>query len=346
MTSFASDYLEGAHPRILERLFSTNMEQTAGYGCDAHCENAARLIQQACNRHDADVHFLVGGTQTNATVISSVLRPHQGVVCASTGHINVHETGAIEHSGHKVLALPTDNGLLTATEVEDVFHSHYTDPNIEHTVQPAMVYLSFPSELGTLYSKQQLTSIADVCQRYHAPLFIDGARLGYGLASPACDLTLADIAHLADIFYIGGTKQGALFGEALVICNSNYKTDFRYHIKQNGALLAKGRLLGIQFETLFEDGLYMSLSKHAIDAAMQLRSVLLSEPCKSRYSMPIDGLTNQLFVKMSNYDYERLSQNFSFDIWQRNETTCMVRICTSWATTQQAVEQLAKALSL
>lgn len=345
MISFSSDYLEGAHPRIMERLLQTNMEQTPGYGTDSHCEHAAKLIRTACNRPDADVHFLVGGTQTNATVISSVLRPHQGVLCASSAHINVHETGAIEHSGHKVMALPSENGLLSPSQVEAAFQAHYEDPNIEHTVQPGMVYLSFPSELGTIYSKNDLADIAAVCHHYNALLFIDGARLGYGLASPACDVTLEDIASIADIFYIGGTKQGALFGEALVICNPMYKTDFRYHIKQNGGLLAKGRLLGIQFETLFEDNLYFSLSKHAIDLAMQIRQTICNIPQEKGYRLYIDGQTNQLLVVMKRSNYKRLSENFVLDFWQNiDEDTCLVRICTSWATKCENVSKLRAAL--
>lgn len=342
MIQLQCDYNEGCAPQILQRLSATNMEQTVGYGNDDHCENARRLIREACQCPDAYVQFLVGGTQTNTTVIASALRPYQGVVCASTGHINVHETGAVEHSGHKVLPIPSDNGLITAAQVEELLKSHFEDGNAEHTVQPGMVYVSFPSEVGTIYNKYELQKISDVCRRYDIPLFVDGARLGYGLMSPECDITLADLARLADVFYIGGTKQGALFGEAVVITRESLKKDFRYNIKQNGGMLAKGRLLGIQYEALFTDNLYFKLAKNAIDQAMRVKDAL-----KTRgYRFFMDSPTNQQFPIMDNATYERLSKDFLFDFWGRVDTDHVaVRICTSWATTSANIDRLIDAIA-
>lgn len=266
MIKFDCDYLEGCHPDILKMLEKTNFEQTEGYGCDKYCEKARKLIIKACGfagkrgKNVPDVHFLVGGTQTNTTVISAVLRPHQGVISAVTGHVNVHETGAVESTGHKVLALPSKDGKLSAEQVEKYVRSCVDDCNYEHIVQPGMVYISFPTENGTVYSKKELSELRKVCLKYKLPLFIDGARLGYGLAVVGNDLTLPDIASLCDVFYIGGTKNGALFGEAVVITNNAFKKDFRNIIKQRGGMLAKGRLLGIQFVTLFSDGLYFRLA--------------------------------------------------------------------------------------
>lgn len=342
MIQFQCDYNEGAHPLILQRLVETNMEQTVGYGLDPHCDNARRLIREACEAPDADVHFLVGGTQANATVIASILRPYQCVVCAETGHINVHETGAIEHGGHKVLGLPTSNGLLTAEQVRLTLKSHFDDDSEpEHMVQPGMVYVSYSSEVGTLYTKAELTAISNVCHQYGLPLFVDGARLGYGLMSPESDLTLADLARIADVFYIGGTKQGALFGEAVVITSDALKRDFRYNIKQGGGMLAKGRLLGIQFETLFTDGLYFKIAKHAIDQAMRIRDVL-----KQRgFSFLMDSPTNQQFPIVTNEQYAQLSKDFLVSFWQRvDENHIAIRICTSWATLPENVDKLIQVL--
>lgn len=341
MIQLQCDYNEGCAPQILESLVATNLEQTVGYGMDAHCENARRMICEACQCPDAYVQFLVGGTQTNTTVISSSLRPYQGVVCASSGHINVHETGAIEHSGHKVLAIATDNGLITAAQIEEVLKAHYEDGNAEHTVQPGMVYISFPSEVGTIYSKSQLESISRVCRQYDVPLFVDGARLGYGLMSPECDITLADLARLADVFYIGGTKQGALFGEAVVITKESLKKDFRYNIKQNGGMLAKGRLLGIQYEVLFTDNLYFDLAKNAIDQAMRVKKAL----AEKGYRFFMDSPTNQQFPILDNATYERLSKEFLFDFWGRvDESHVVARICTSWATKTCNIDKLIEML--
>lgn len=342
MIQFQCDYNEGAHPRILERMLQTNFEQTVGYGEDHYCVSAAELIRKACGREEADIHFLVGGTQANATVISSVLRPHQGVICVSTGHINVHETGAIEHSGHKVLALEGQNGLLPASAVREAMEEHLAEDGPEHTVQPGMVYISFSSEVGTVYSLRQLEDLSAVCREYGLPLFIDGARMGYGLASEGCDVTLNDIARLADVFYIGGTKQGALFGEAVVIVNPALKKDFRYFIKQNGGMLAKGRLLGIQFLTLFEDGLYFELSQHAVAQAMRIRDAFVSKG----YDFLVDSPSNQQFPILPNDVMELLSKDFKFSVWKRIDAGhTAVRFCTSWATRTEAVDALLAALA-
>lgn len=341
MIRFDSDYLEGCLPEILQRLSSTNLEQTVGYGEDAHCAAARGKIREAVGRPDAEVHFLVGGTQTNVTVISSLLKPYQGVVCAESGHINVHETGAVEHGGHKVLALPATAGKITAAQVEETFAAHRDDTNHEHIVQPGMVYISFPTEMGTLYSKAELAAISEVCRRWKRPMFVDGARLGYGLASPACDLTLAELASLVDVFYIGGTKQGALFGEAVVFCAPALAHEFRYHIKQNGGMLAKGRLLGIQFETLFTDGLYLRAARHAIDQAFRLRDGLRAKG----YAFLCDSPTNQQFPILEDAQIAALSDRFGFEFWQRMDAThSAVRFCTSWATPPEAIDALLAAM--
>ena len=341
MIQFQCDYSEGAHPRILERMMQTNFEQTVGYGEDHYCAMARVLVQKACGRPDADVHFLVGGTQANTTVISSVLRPHQGVICVKTGHINVHETGAIEHSGHKVLAVEGINGLLSAESVRAVMEEHLAEDGPEHTVQPGMVYISFSTEVGTVYSLAQLKELSAVCREYKLPLFIDGARMGYGLASEGCDVTLNDIADLADVFYIGGTKQGALFGEAVVIVNDSLKKDFRYFIKQNGGMLAKGRLLGIQFMTLFEDDLYFELSQHAVAQAMRIRDAFASKG----YGFLVESPTNQQFPILPNSEMERLAADFKFSVWQKVDAGhTAVRFCTSWATKAEAVDALVAAI--
>lgn len=341
MIQFQCDYNEGAHPRILERLIQTNLEQTVGYGEDHYCESARNVIKEVCGRADADVHFLVGGTQANATVISSVLKPYQGVVCAHTGHINVHETGAIEHGGHKVLAIPSKNGKLDTDDLLKCIQDHYSEDGPEHTVQPGMVYISFSTETGTIYSLSEIRAIRHICTEYGLPLFIDGARLGYGLASEGCDVTLKDIADLADVFYIGGTKQGALFGEAVVITNNDLKKDFRYCIKQNGGMLAKGRLLGIQFLTLFEDGLYFRLSEHAVSLALKIRDAFKAKG----YPFIADSPSNQQFPILPDEVLEKLGKDFLFSIWQKtDEKHTAVRFCTSWATSPEAVDKLLNAI--
>jgi threonine aldolase len=339
MIRFECDYAEGAHPQILKRLEDTNFEQTKGYGEDEHCENARRIIRRLCRNETVDVHFLVGGTQTNTTIIASVLRPHQGVISAIGGHINVHETGAVEAGGHKVLALPAEDGKLTAFQVEQTYTEHWNDANREHMVQPGMVYLSNPTESGTVYTKHELQALSDVCRTYGLPLFMDGARLGYGLAAENNDLTIPDIAQLCDIFYIGGTKIGALFGEAIVITDDRLKKDFRYFIKQRGGMLAKGRLLGIQFETLLGDGLYFEISRHAVQMAVMIRDAFMSKGitflCKST--------TNQQFPILTKEQIRILSKNYAFELWTDiNDRYTAARFCTSWATCEEDVQTLIK----
>ncbi|WP_427050743.1 threonine aldolase family protein [Paenibacillus sp. TC-CSREp1] len=337
MIRFECDYNEGAHERILQRLLETNMEQTSGYGTDAHCERARTLIRQACGNETADVHFLVGGTQTNTTVIASILRPHQGVIAAISGHIAVHETGAIEATGHKVLTVPSPDGKITAAQVKAVYDAHVQESSPEHSVQPGMVYISQPTENGTMYSKAELEAIYEVSRACGLPFFIDGARLGYALASTECDMTLADVARLCDVFYIGGTKIGALMGEAVVILNDALKRDFRYIIKQKGGLLAKGRLLGIQFETLFEDGLYLEISKHAVDMAVRIHDTLEQHGVQFLYSSP----TNQQFPILPDSLLEQLSNQYTFTFWEKVDASrSAVRFCTSWATRVENVDAL------
>lgn len=337
MIHFECDYTEGAHPLIMERLLATNMEQTIGYGEDSYCEHARELIRKECERGDADVHFLVGGTQANTTVIAAALRPHQGVIAASSGHINVHETGAVEATGHKVLPIPSADGKITAKEVQELVEAHWSDDSREHTVQPGMVYISQPTENGTAYSKAELADLYKVCQEKEIFLFIDGARLGYYLASPVCDMTMAELSRLCDVFYIGGTKVGALFGEAVVITNPLLKKDFRYAIKQHGGMFAKGRLLGLQFETLFTDGLYYKISKHAIEYAMAIRKAFADKGIPLLY----DSMTNQQYPVLTNEAYERLSQKYETCFWSRpDEHHTAVRFCTSWASAQENVDAL------
>lgn len=337
MIRFECDYAEGAHQKILENMMRTNLEQTAGYSEDVYSDHARELIRQACGNDDLDVHFLVGGTQTNLTVIASVLRPHQGVLCAVSGHVNVHETGAIEATGHKVLAMPSADGKITAAQVQEAYDAHWRDESREHIVQPGMVYISQPTENGTLYSKAELTVLYETCQKCGLPLYVDGARLGYGMAAPTNDVTLKDLTELSDIFYIGGTKVGALFGEAVVIVNPAYRRDFRYIIKQRGGMLAKGRLLGIQFETLFTDGLYFEISKHAVDLAMKIRKA-----CEEKgFAMQYDSYTNQQFPILPNELVTELRKKYAFYTWQKvDEEHTSVRFCTSWATDAENVEQL------
>ncbi|MBR1575717.1 MAG: low specificity L-threonine aldolase [Bacteroidales bacterium] len=341
MIHFECDYLEGCHPAILQKLQETNLEQNLGYGVDPHCERAAAMIRIACDAPDADVHFLVGGTQTNATILSALLRPYQGVLCASTGHINVHETGAIEHGGHKVLPLPSTDGKLTAEQVRSALEAHFQDANHEHMVQPGAVYISFPTELGTIYTKAELEALSAVCRDWEVPLFIDGARLGYGLESSQSRLLLKDIARLSDVFYIGGTKQGALFGEAVVFRSRELARDFRYLIKMNGGMLAKGRLLGIQFEALMEGGLYFKLARQADRLAEQLSGAFRA----AGIELLIDSGTNQVFPILSEAQAQKLGREFGFEYWTRTpDGRDAWRFCTSWATTREQVETLAAAI--
>ena len=341
MIRFDCDYLEGAHPAILQKLLDTNMDQTLGYGEDPYCAAAAEKIRRACAAPEAAVHFLVGGTQTNTTVIYSLLRPHEGVLAVTTGHINCHEVNAIEGTGHKVLAIPGVDGKLTPQGIREAYESWKNDASWEHIVKPGMVYISQSTETGTLYTKAELEAISAVCREYHLPLFLDGARLGYALAAPECDLTLPDIARLCDVFYIGGTKQGALFGEAVVIPDPTLIQGFRSLIKQRGGLLAKGRLLGIQFDVLFTDDLYFDLSLHAIRLARKLRQGFADKG----YAFMCDSATNQQFPILSLEQIERLKKDFSFDDYgPADETHRNVRFCTSWATTEDNVDRLLAAI--
>ena len=341
MIYFTSDYCEGCHEKILERLMQTNMEQTSGYGTDEHCLRAAQYIRRECGREDVQVHFLVGGTQTNLTVIAAALRPHQAAVCAESGHIHVHETGAVEATGHKCLTLPSSDGKITAEQVARLVHLHRTDESMEHTAQPKLVYISNPTEYGTIYSLAELEALHAVCQKLGLYLFVDGARLGYGLQCRSSDVTMADLARLCDAFYIGGTKVGALFGEALVLTNPILGEDFRYIMKQHGGMLAKGRLLGIQFEVLFEDGLYYRISDHALSMADRIRDKLtgLGVP------MVPDSPTNQIFPVVSDNVLEQLRREFALTYMDRvDENTSRIRICTSWATREEDVQALCDAL--
>lgn len=337
MIYFNSDYCEGAHERIMERLAATNREQTCGYGEDHYCLWAAKKIKEICQNDNLDVHFLVGGTQTNLTVIAAALRTHQGVIAAETAHIYVHETGAIEACGHKVLALSSKDGKITAGQIRECYQAHVQDESFEHTVQPKLVYLSQPTELGTLYTRQELTDIAKACKESKLLLYLDGARLGYGLAAAGNDLEIRDIAELTDVFYIGGTKMGALFGEAVVIQNEAIKEDFRYIIKQKGGMLAKGRLLGIQFLTLFEGSLYRDMADHADRLADQLRDCFQ----KAGYSFLVENTTNQIFPVLPDKLLSMLSKKYGYTYQKRmDENNSAVRFCTSWATRPEDVEEL------
>ena len=342
MIRFNCDYLEGAHPKILEKLQETNFVQTLGYGEDEYCERARAMIREKCGAEDAYVQFLVGGTQTNTTVIASILRPYQGALCANTGHINVHETGAIEATGHKVLALPSEDGKITAAQVQEAYDAHWADGSHEHIVQPGMVYISHPTENGTLYTKEELKALYETCQKLELPLFLDGARLGYGLMSKGTDLTWQDIAAFTDVFYIGGTKVGALFGEAVVITNASLTKDFRYMIKQRGGMLAKGRLLGIQFETLLSDGLYEEIAGKAVEQAMRLKEAFLDKG----YPLLYDSYTNQQFPILPNSHLKQLEEKYSFELWTAmDEEYSAVRFCTSWATRDEDIDALIEDLS-
>ena len=339
MIKFETDYQEGASPEILARLASTNLEQTSGYGNDPHCSRAKDLIRREIGRPDAAIYFMAGGTQTNTTVIKHLLTPCEGVIAVSTGHINVHESGAIESTGHKVLTLPSHDGLLCAEELRSYMEAFNADPTNEHMVQPGMVYVSYSSELGTVYTKSQLSGIKRACEDYGLKLFVDGARLGAGLVSSGADMAMNDIAGLCDVFYIGGTKNGALLGEAVVFPNPesvNLK-QFTTIIKQQGGLLAKGRLLGIQFEVLFEDGLFYRNAEHANIQAMKIKRAFIER----NIPFLIDSPTNQQFPILTRQQHETLSQKFSYETWQPlDDGRLAVRFCTSWATTDDNINKL------
>ena len=341
MYSFTCDYNEGAHPAIIRRLAETNLVQEPGYGEDDFCASAAARIRDAAGCPGADVFFLTGGTQTNYTVIDGMLRQHEGVIAAQTGHIAVHEAGAVEFSGHKVLTLPQHEGKIDASELRSYLETFYQDDSHTHMVYPGMVYISFPTEYGTIYSRAELQAIKDVCMDFNLSLFVDGARLGYGLASPAADIDMKDLARLCDVFYIGGTKVGALCGEAVVFPRGNAPEHFFTIMKQHGALLAKGRLLGVQFDTLFTDGLYEKISAHAIEMAMRLKEVFVSK------GIPfyIDSPTNQQFPILSAGQIDSLLGPIGFEIWERRpDGSAVTRFATSWATPPEAIDALKEAL--
>ena len=340
MLHFDTDYMEGAHAEVMRRLFETNLEQTPGYGADAYTAHAKELIRRACGQPDAAVHFLVGGTQTNATVIDALLARHEGVLAAETAHINVHEAGAIEAAGHKVLVLPSHEGKVRADEVEGYIRQFYRDETYEHMVAPGMLYISHPTEYGTLYTLGELEALSRVCREADIPLYMDGARLGYGLAADT-DVTLADIARLCDVFYIGGTKVGALFGEAVVSARPSLLPHFFPLIKQHGALLAKGRLLGVQFETLFTDGLYFHIGAHAVRLALKLKQAFVAKG----YRLHLDSPTNQQFICLPNETIDRLAREATFELWgPRGERESVVRFVTSWATREEDVDRLIELL--
>ncbi|MBQ6645089.1 MAG: low specificity L-threonine aldolase [Clostridia bacterium] len=338
---FASDYMEGAHESIMEKLVKTNRVKTGGYGEDEYCDSAKQKIRAACGANDAEIYFLVGGTQTNATVLDALLKSYQGVIAAGSGHINVHEAGAIELNGHKVIALGAVNGKLTAENVDACFNAYWQDVTHEHMVMPGAVYLSQPTEVGTLYSLKELEAISALCRKFGAYLYVDGARLAYALGCRENDVMLRDMARLCDAFYIGGTKCGALFGEAVVFPRPNTAPHFFSIMKQHGSVLAKGRLLGIQFDCLFTDGLYEKLGRHAVDCADRVRQALIQKG----YTLTFPSPTNQVFVTLDGEKLKKLSENVEPDIWQYiDENHCIARIATSWATDEKEIDRLIECL--
>ena len=377
MVSFASDYIAGAHREILKRLTETNMEALTGYGTDEHCDHAKELIRQAVGMPDADVEFIAGGTQTNMMVIATMLNDWEGVLAADTGHIATHEAGAIEYAGHKVIGLPQEQGKIKASSVEEYITGFYADENHEHEVFPGIVYISYPTEYGTLYTKDELAEIHSVCRKYNIPLYIDGARLAYGLASKACDLTLPEFASLCDVFYIGGTKCGALCGEAIVFTHNNRPAHFMNAVKKRGALLAKGRLLGVQFETLFSsynaasnsasnqgqapigadgtsnwclspigespigDTLYMEIGRHGIEMAERLEKILRDKG----YEFFLETPTNQKFIVVENEKLEEIRRSIDYGFWEmKDDTHTVIRLATSWSTTEEDLKVLGEVL--
>lgn len=337
MISFESDYITGAHPKVLARLIETNTEPLSGYGTDKYCESAREKIKKACECPQAEVHFLVGGTQTNAIVISSVLKEYEGVIAAKTGHVSLHEAGAIEYTGHKVLEIEQKDGKIYPEGLKAYLEGFYADENHEHMVFPGMVYISHPTEYGTLYTKKELEKLAEICRVYEIPLYLDGARLAYGLMSRDTDVTLTDIARFCDVFYIGGTKVGAMCGEAVVFTKGNSPKHFMTMIKQKGALLAKGRVLGVQFDTLFTDDLYCEIGRHAIDLAEKLKEVLR----KKGYSFYIESPTNQQFVIIEDARLEILKESVAVSFWEKyDDTHTVIRLATGWSTTQEDLAKL------
>ena len=337
MISFESDYITGAHPKILEALIRTNLEPQPGYGADAYTESARKKILTACRCPNGDVHFLTGGTQTNATVIAAMLKPYEGVLSASTGHINAHESGAVEYTGHKVLSIPHKNGKLPADALTAYLKKFYGDESCEHMVYPGMVYISHPTEYGTLYSLAELEVLSEICHQYDLTLFMDGARLGFGLMTYDTDVTLADIARLCDVFYIGGTKMGALCGEAVVFTKNNTPKHFTNIVKKHGALLAKGRLTSIQFDTLFTDDLYFEIGRHGIDMAQKLKAIFADKG----YRFFVDSPTNQQFVILPNEQMERMKEKVAFSFWEEYDAChTVVRFATGWSTTEDDLTYL------
>lgn len=341
MLCFENDYSEGAHEEVLKRLIETNMEQLPGYGTDRYSGQAKEKIRKACGCPDADIYFLTGGTQTNQTVISAMLDSNEGVAAAETGHISTHEAGAIECTGHKVLTIPQKDGKLPAERLEAYLRTFYADENHEHMVFPGMVYISHPTEYGTLYTRGELAQLSEVCARYHIPLYLDGARLSYGLAADGTDVSLKDVAEYCDVFYIGGTKTGALCGEAVVFPNGNAPRHFVTKIKQRGALLAKGRLTGVQFDALFTDDLYLRAGRNAIETAKALKKAFREKG----YEFYIDSPTNQIFVVLTDEQAERLKEHVVFSFWEKpDDAHTVVRFATSWATKMEDVERMEKFL--
>lgn len=335
--SFASDYLEGTHPRILQALIDTNLQKTRGYGTDEYTAQACDLIRNACGTPDADVRLFIGGTQANATVIDAVLRPYQGVLCADTAHINGHEAGAVEHGGHKILTLPHHEGKITASQIDAAVKQYLDDENREHIVMPGMVYLTHPTEYGTLYTLAELTAISETCRRHGMPLYLDGARLAYALACPENEITLPDLGRLCDVFYIGGSKCGCLFGEAVVVPDPALIPHFFPIIKQHGAHLEKGRFLGLQFITLFSDGLYQTIGKSAVAYAGRIKEAFLSRG----YRIYLDAPTNQVFPVLTKEQQERLFRDVEFSFWENlGDGSSVWRVATSWATREEDVDRL------
>lgn len=341
MLYFENDYSEGAHEKVLKHLIDTNMEQLPGYGHDAYCELAKQKIKEACECPDAEIFFISGGTQTNQIVIDAMLQGYEGVIAATTGHVSGHEAGAIEFTGHKVITIPQENGKISAKELKKYLTTYYNDASYDHMVFPGMVYITHPTEYGTLYTKAELEDISAVCHEYEIPLYLDGARLGYALASEGTDVSLADVANYCDVFYIGGTKVGALCGEAVVFTKKNMPKHFFTSVKQHGGLLAKGRLLGVQFDALFTDDLYFEIGKSAIACAKKLKDAFRDKG----YTFYLDSPTNQIFIVLENQKIDELQKEVVFGRWEKaDKNHTVVRFVTSWATKEEDVERLIELL--
>lgn len=337
MISFENDYLEGAHDNVLAQLVKTNMIQESGYGMDNFTDRAKEKIKGVIDCPEATIKFLVGGTQTNQIVINSILNSYEGVIAADTGHISTHEAGAIEFTGHKILSIPSNEGKITAKDVDNLIRDFYNDKNYEHMVFPGMVYISYPTEYGTLYSREELIALSNMCKKHDIPLYLDGARLGYGLASHESDLTIKDISKYCDVFYIGGTKIGALCGEAVVFTNNNEPNHFTTLIKQHGSLLAKGRLVSIQFLELFNNNLYFEISRHAVNMALKIKNALLEKG----YKLYFDSPTNQQFIVINNSKLKQLQEKIKFSFWEKyDDENTVIRFATSWATKEENVDLL------